>query len=413
MKKKANGKGASEKLVISLFFLWAVTANLLPVLIPHLKKATGVNNLQASLVDSAYWVAYFLLAIPAGLVMRKFGYKAAIVLGLLMAATGAFLFPLAADARSFNFFLLALFVVASGMTFLETSANPYIKELGSADTYTRRLNFAQAFNGMGAVVATNILNQLILPEKLVKTKEEIAGMNVWQTDQYFEALFSSIKLPYILIGIVLLLFSLFFILNRSGVKSSNDGGGKVLFNPFVIPSLRQGLIAQFFYVGAQVCISSFFILYAENNAGLSLGKSNLFLGFLLISFMMGRYSGSFLMKKIEVPTLFLCFCAGSVLFCLIIVCVGGIAGVVSFLFVEFFMSIMFPTIFSTGIKDLGDKTNIGSSYMVMMIVGGAIVPPVLGLVADKTNIAFAFIVPLTCFLIVLRYAWLQWKKNKK
>ncbi len=408
--EKVNGDNKSGKLVISLFFLWALTANLLPVLIPHLKKAANVSILQASLVDSAYWIAYFLLAIPAGLVMRRFGYKTAIISGLLMASVGAFLFPFAADARSFYFFLLALFIVASGMTFLETSANPYIRELGTIESYPRRLNFAQAFNGMGAVVATNILNQLILPSKLVKSKEELNVMGPGELDHYYGALFGSIKLPYIIIGIVLVVFAFFFLFDKTNVRTVKNSHGRSLFNPFVLPGLRQSMIAQFFYVGAQVCISSFFILYAENNAGLSLAKANLFLGFLLVCFMLGRYLGSFLMRRIEVTTLFFWFSVSAVLCCLIITCVGGMAGVISFLLIEFFMSIMFPTIFSMGVKDLGEKTNIASSYMVMMIVGGAFLPPVLGIIADRSNIATAFIVPLFCFLVVLRYAWIQRKK---
>jgi MFS transporter, FHS family, L-fucose permease len=399
-------------LVISLFFLWALTSNLLPVLIPHLKKATGVNILQASLVDSAYWLAYFLLAIPAGIMMKRVGYKSTIITGLLMAAAGAFLFPLAADAKSFSFFLLALFIVASGMTFLETSANPYIREFGSADSYSQRLNFAQAFNGLGAVVATNFLNRLILSEKLVKNDEVLKTLSPAALDNYYTQLFGSVKLPYVIIGITLVAFALFFTVIKITVNSKVENTKINFFNPLKFPQLGRSMIAQFFYVGAQVCVSSFFILYAEKSGGLSLNRANIFLGLLLICFMVGRYAGTFLMTKFNPAKLLLQFAAGSVILSLIIVFIGGMPGVISFLGVEFFMSIMYPTIFSMGVKNMGDKTAISSAYLVMMIVGGAFLPPLLGLVADKTSIQIAYTVPLLCFVIIALYAKKEYNISK-
>jgi MFS transporter, FHS family, L-fucose permease len=399
-------------LVISLFFLWALTSNLLPVLIPHLKKATGVNTLQASLVDSAYWLAYFLLAVPAGIMMKRVGYKSTIITGLLMAAAGAFLFPLAADAKSFSFFLLALFIVASGMTFLETSANPYIKEFGSADSYSQRLNFAQAFNGLGAVVATNFLNRLILSEKLVKKDEVLKDLSPAALDNYYTQLFGSVKLPYIIIGITLIAFALFFLVTKITVNSKVENTEVDFFNPLKFPQLSRSMAAQFFYVGAQVCVSSFFILYAEKSSGLSLNSANVFLGLLLICFMIGRYAGAFLMTKFNPAKLLLQFATGSVLLSLIIVFVGGMPGVISFLGVEFFMSIMYPTIFSMGVKNMGDKTAIASAYLVMMIVGGAFLPPLLGLVADAASIKMAYTVPLLCFVIIALYAKKEYNISK-
>jgi MFS transporter, FHS family, L-fucose permease len=391
-------------LVISLFFLWALTSNLLPVLIPHLKKATGVNTLQASLVDSAYWLAYFLIAIPAGIMMKRLGYKSTIITGLLMAAIGAFLFPLAADAKSFEFFLLALFIVASGMTFLETSANPYIREFGSADSYSQRLNFAQAFNGLGAVVATNFLNRLILSEKLVKKDDELKLLSPAQLDSYYTNLFGSVKLPYMIIGITLIAFALLFFFTKLSVNNKSENKRIQFFNPLKFPGLSRSMMAQFFYVGAQVCVSSFFILYAEKSGGLSLNKANIFLGLLLICFMIGRYAGAYLMTKYNAAKLLALFAAGSVILSFVIVFIGGLPGVISFLGVEFFMSIMYPTIFSMGIKNMGEKTEISSAYLVMMIVGGAFLPPLLGFVADKTTIQTAYIVPLICFVIITLYA---------
>ncbi len=405
MNTNSNSNKRALILVISLFFLWALTSNLLPVLIPHLKKATGVNTLQASLVDSAYWLAYFLIAIPAGIVMKRFGYKATIISGLLLAAAGAFLFPLAADSKTFSFFLIALFIVASGMTFLETSASPFIREFGSHESYSQRLNFAQAFNGMGAVVATNFLNHFILSDKLVKTEDEIRGLNNIELNDYYTTLFSSVKLPYMLIGTVLIIFALLFVFTRLGNVNAGSDKKIVLFNPLQSKQLSRSMMAQFFYVGAQVCVSSFFILYAEKSAGFSLNKANYFLGFLLISFMIGRYAGAWLMLKYEATKLLMLFSLGSILLTAVIVFVGGMAGIASFIGVEFFMSIMYPTIFSLGVKNMKEKTEIASSYMVMMIVGGALLPPVFGYITDRTdNVQYGYVVPLLCFIIILLFA---------
>ncbi|NUN99616.1 MAG: L-fucose:H+ symporter permease [Saprospiraceae bacterium] len=394
----------SLTLIISLFFLWALTSNLLPVLIPHLKKATGVNTLQASLVDSAYWVAYFLLAIPAGMMMKRLGYKTTIIAGLLLAAAGAFLFPLAADSRSFGFFLFALFVVASGMTFLETSANPYIREFGSADSYSQRLNFAQAFNGLGAVVATNLLNRLILSDDLVKKDEELLLLSDPEKDLYYANLFGSVKIPYMVIGATLLIFAVLFLFARLSAAHKLEKQKIQFFNPLKFPDLSRSMLAQFFYVGAQVCLSSFFILYAEKSGGLTLNSANTFLGLLLIFFMAGRYVGAFLMKKYAPALLLLWFALGSILLSVVIVFIGGMPGVIAFLGVEFFMSIMYPTIFSLGIRDMKEKTEIASAYLVMMIVGGAFLPPLQGMVADAFSIQVAYAVPLICFVLIALYA---------
>jgi MFS transporter, FHS family, L-fucose permease len=407
---KKSPIGWEKILVISLFFLWALTSNLLPVLIPHLKQAAQVNTFQASLVDSAYWIAYFLLAIPAGFVMKRFGYRNTIVAGLLLAAAGAFLFPWAADAKQYEYFLFALFIVASGMTFLEVSANPYIRELGPPETYSQRLNFAQAFNGLGAVVATNFLNHLILSDELVKTDIELKHISPELLNNYYTNLFSSVKLPYVIIGIVLLIFALIFIVTRFDQTNRKKLAGSGLFNPFQYPALSWSMLAQFFYVGAQVCISSFFILYAQNIAGFSINASNYLLGLLLVAFMIGRYVGAILMKKYEALNLLIVYALINLLLCAVIVFVRGRAGVYAFIGVEFFMSIMYPTIFSLGIKSMKDKTEIASSYMVMMIIGGALLPPILGIISDSFgSIAWGYMVPLICFAVIGVYGIVQRK----
>ncbi len=404
-------------LVFSLFFLWALTANLLPVLIPHLKTACHLSVLQSSTIDSAYWIAYFLIAIPAGMFMKKFGYRKAIIAGLLLAALGAFLFYPAAESRSFVFFLCALFILAAGMTFLETSANPFIMTLGDSATAAQRLNFAQAFNGLGAFIASMFLSKLIIGQE-TKAQADLDLLSPQALDSYYSLLFHKLKLPYIAIGIVLLVISFFFVITKfstgggSTVQVEGANEKKVLFLKY--PQLRWGIIAQFFYVGAQVCISSFFILYCTSVVGIKGYEATNYLGLLLLGFMLGRYIGAFLMKYVDAAKMLWIYASISFFLMILIVIIGGKQAIGAFIGVEFFMSIMYPTIFSLSIRDLGNNTQIASSYMVMAIIGGAVFPPLLGYVSDVTgSIQIAYMVPLICFIPVALFGWHQMRVNIK
>lgn len=402
-------------LVVSLFFLWALTANLLPILIPHLKKACHLSVLQSSLIDSAYWIAYFVIAIPAGMVMKRVGYKRTIITGLLLAATGAFLFYPAAESRSFVFFLFALFILAAGMTFLETSANPFMTILGEPETAAQRLNFAQAFNGLGAFIASMFLSKLIVG-KQVKTKAELDLLSPGFLDKYYDMLFHKVKLPYVLIGIILLVVAFLFMVTRFSESRNGSITVGVLVDQEKItirqhPKLIMGIITQFFYVGAQICVSSFFILYATSVAGLNEYQATNYLGLLLLGFMLGRYIGSFLMKYTSAAKLLYLYAGINVVLMLFIVFIGGKSSVWAFIGVEFFMSIMYPTIFSLSIRNMGNHTPIASSYMVMAIIGGAIFPPLLGYISDVSgSIQTAYVVPLICFVPVVYFGW-QNRKN--
>lgn len=402
-------------LVVSLFFLWALTANLLPILIPHLKKACHLSVLQSSLIDSAYWIAYFVIAIPAGMVMKRVGYKRTIITGLLLAAAGAFLFYPAAESRSFAFFLFALFILAAGMTFLETSANPFMTILGEPETAAQRLNFAQAFNGLGAFIASMFLSKLIVG-KQVKTKAELDLLSPGLLDNYYDMLFHKVKLPYVLIGIILLVVAFLFMVTRFSESRNGSTTLGVLGNQEKIairqhPKLIMGIITQFFYVGAQICVSSFFILYATSVAGLNEYEATNYLGLLLLGFMLGRYIGSFLMKYTSAAKLLYLYAGINVVLMLFIVFIGGESSVWAFIGVEFFMSIMYPTIFSLSIRNMGIHTPIASSYMVMAIIGGAIFPPLLGYISDVSgSIQMAYVVPLICFIPVVYFGLLN-RKN--
>ncbi len=393
-------------LVTSLFFLWALTSNLIPTLIPHLKKACRLTDFQSAFIDSAYWIAYFIIAIPAGLVMKKFGYKKAIIIGLIIAAVGTFLFYPAAEQRTFTFFLAALFIVASGMTFLETAANPYMTILGDPETASQRLNFAQAFNGLGAFIAAFFLSKVILSGKEI-SDATLAKLSLSEANVLLTLEAKSVQLPYIVIGIVLLLVAVVFMLTRfpeEQQKMEVDGHPAGAFNLFRHKHLLLGIVAQFFYVGAQVCISSFFIRYCKYAAGLAELEAASYLGLLLLGFMVGRYVGTFVMQYIQPALLLALYSIVNIVLLSVIVFVGGKISIFALIGVEFFMSIMYPTIFSLAIKGLAENTKMASSYLVMAIVGGAIFPVIMGKVSDVTNIQIAYLVPAACFLVVLYFS---------
>jgi FHS family L-fucose permease-like MFS transporter len=257
-------------------------------------------------------------------------------------------------------------------------------------------------------VATNGLSHLILSDNLVKTDEAVNAMGAQEKQSYYTQIFESVKLPYILIGALLLVFATLFLITRFPAREK-QGGTATFFNPFCYPRLSRSMAAQFFYVGAQVCVSSFFINYALHQ-GVELSASKFLLGGLLIAFMVGRYVGAFLMKKYEAAKLLTVFSLGSVLLSLVVVLAEGMAGVVSFFGIEFFMSIMYPTIFAIGIKGMGNHTEMASSYMVMMIIGGALVPLLLGVIADDFgSVQQGYSVPLFCFVAIFFYARKEWK----
>lgn len=394
-------------LVISLFFLWALTSNLLPSLIPHLKKACRLNDFQSAFIDSAYWIAYFVVAIPAALVMQKYTYKTGIIAGLLIASAGAFLFYPAAETRSFAFFLFALFLVAGGMTFLETAANPYITILGDPKTSSQRLNFAQAFNGLGAFVAGFFLSKMIL-SGTEYSPEQIAAMPALDLENYLRSEADRVKLPYVGIAVVLALVALMFYVTKMpkvDMPARDKNATKIDFAVFRIPHFRNGVIAQFFYVGAQVCVSSFFIRYCGYAAGVRELEATNYLGYMLLCFMIGRYVGTFLMLRIKPNVLLTIYSLINIVLLTYCVTVGGRPAIFALMGVEFFMSIMFPTIFALAIKDLREDTKIGSSFLVMSIVGGALIPLALGYISRNYNVQLAYSVPLICFFFVFFYGW--------
>jgi FHS family L-fucose permease-like MFS transporter len=389
-------------LVTSLFFFWGLIHNLDSVLIPHLRKAFRLNTLQSSLVDSAVYVGYFIMAIPAGIIMQRFGYKTGIITGLLLFAIGSLLFVPAANTREYSFFLGALFIIACGLAILETAANPYATILGPENTSTQRLNFAQSFNGLAVMIAPLIGGRFILSGKSY-TDAELAQMTDQARELYLQSEADSVKLPYIIIGIVILFVAaLFFMVKLPDIKEEKTERKNIL-HAFRHKHLAWAVIAQFFYVGAQVCVTSFFINLSINSAGLDEKTAANYLGLGYgIAFMAGRFFGTFIMKYVQPAKLLSVYALINILLSIIAVFSTGMITVYALIGIGFFMSIMFPTIFALGIKGLGHETKIGSGLIIMSIVGGAVLPPILGYISDATkNIQNGYIVPLICFVVIL------------
>jgi FHS family L-fucose permease-like MFS transporter len=408
-------------LVTSLFFLWAFLHNINPILIPHLKKACQLTDTQSSFIDSAVYLGYFLIAVPAGLFVHKYSYKKGIIVGLTLYALGALLFIPAANAHSYLFFLIALFIIASGATFLETIANPYITLLGDKETSAQRLNFAQSFNGVGAFVAPIIGGQVIL-SGIEHTPAELKNMSAGQLAAYLQSEANTVKVPYLIIGgLVILLILLFVFTHIPDVKEDDsaidshapgtDFSAKVLKHPHV----SWAVIAQFFYVGAQVGVGSFFIRYSKFVAAIGEREAAFLWGSIaMVGFMVGRFAGTFFMRYVDAARLLSIYAAISILLLAVALTTKGNVALYAVMAVPFFMSIMFPTIFALGIKGLGEETKIASSFLVMAIIGGGVAPLFMGLISDRTgSIQMAYIVPLLCFAVILYYGLKGHKVIKK
>jgi MFS transporter, FHS family, L-fucose permease len=397
-------------LVTSLFFFWGFVHNLDPILIPHLREAFTLSYLQSSLVDSAVFIAYFAMALPAGFVMRKYGYKSGIILGLLLFGTGSLLFIPAANTREYVYFLGALFIIASGLTFLETAANPYASLLGPKETATQRLNLSQSFNGLATVLAPLIGGKFILSGSDL-TDAQKGAMTPQELDAYLAAGASAVKGPYLIMGIIILIVALIFALTKLPEIKEEEGKKSSFANAIRHKHLIWAVVAQFFYVGAQVCVTSFFINIAVKAAHIDNKTASVYLGLGYgLAFMAGRFAGTFFMKYISPNKLLAIYAAISIVLSAIAIVSSGMITVYALIGVGFFMSIMFPTIFALGIQGIGVDTKIGSSLIIMSIVGGALIPLAMGRIADIThNIQNGYIVPLICFIVVGYFGWKGYK----
>jgi MFS transporter, FHS family, L-fucose permease len=396
-------------LIVGLFFMWGVANSLNDVLIPQFRKAFQLDDFASSLVQSAFYFGYFCFAIPASLFMRRFGYRAAVLMGLGLYGAGALLFLPAAQASQYYGFLIALYVIASGLAFLETSANPLIAVMGPAGSADQRLNFAQTFNPIGTMMGSYVGGMLIFsdvhytPDQLqALTPEAFAAFRASELD--------AVKLPYICVAAMVLFwaalvaFAKFPPVDRGrGKDGEAEGGFGGLAN---FPRYWLGVLAQFAYVGAQVGVWSFLIRYTQHNFPGTLEKDAL--RWLPISFgifFAGRFIGTLLMSRVNPAKLLASFAAVNVVLCLVAVVAGGHVGLTALIASSFFMSIMFPTIFSMSLRGLGVYTKSGSSFLVMAIIGGAVFTAAMGLISRESSINVAYVVPALCFAIVFLFAW--------
>jgi MFS transporter, FHS family, L-fucose permease len=389
-------------LVTSLFFLWAFVHNLEPILIPHLKKACQLTDLQSALIDSSVYIGYLVMAIPAGLFMKKYGYKKGILFGLILYALGALLFFPAANTRVYIYFLGALFIIASGCAFLETAANPYVTILGKPETATTRLNFSQSFNGLGAFLAPLLGGQMIL-SGIEHSENELAAMSTTQLNDYLQLEADAVKIPYLIIALVVLgvaVLIYFTAMPEVPVEDKNQKSG--VFKALKHTHLKWGVVAQFFYVGAQVCVTSFFIRFAKYTSNTPEKDAAIWLGMAMFGFMVGRFAGTYLTRFIAANRLLAIYSFICIVLLAIATLVKSELAMWALLAVPFFESIMFPTIFSLAIEDIKEDTEIGSSLIVMAVAGGALFPVLMGLISDYSNIQISYIIPLLCFFVI---AW--------
>lgn len=376
-------------LVTSLFFLWGLAHSILDVLNKHFQETMeGVGKTESALVQAVMYGGYFVMALPAGQIIKRYGYRAGVITGLLLYGIGALLFIPGGQLLSFPFFLFSLFVIGCGLTCLETSANPYVTVLGNAEGAARRINLSQSFNGLGWIVGPLIGGHFAFAVGADK---------------------GSIVIPYAIIGVVVLCVALVFA--QVKLPEVQADGSAQTASAHVTDSLWQhrnfvyGLIALFLYVAAQTGINSFFINYVTEHASVSNVNASLLLGFGGMGlFMAGRMGGSWLMLRVRAERVLLYCAVGATLAMAVLLSGAGVAGVAAFMLCYLCESIMFPTIFALALKGVGQHTKRASSFLIMSIVGGAIAPVLMGLIADHASMAMAFIVPLCCFVVIAAYA---------
>lgn len=374
-------------LVTSLFFLWGFAHAILDVLNKHFQEVMDITRTHSAMVQVMFYLGYFVMAIPAGLFITKYGYRRGVVFGLLLYGIGSLMFIPGEYWMSFDFFLFSLFVIACGLVFLETAANPYMTELGDRETAASRLNLAQSFNGLGCICGPLVGGLLLFSE---------GGE-------------SNISYPYMLMGVVVLGVALIFSrIKLPEIVHAEDMSGEVASKRglwshklFVF-----GVVALFSYEIAEISINSFFINYVVDDGWLNARDASVVLSFGGLGlFMCGRFVGSWIMQHIRAERVLLCCAIGTVLATFLIVCNWGIVSLVSLFLVYVFEAIMFPTIFAISLKGLGIHTKRASSFLMMSPVGGAIGPVLMGYVADNSNMSLSFIVPFVSFCVVLLYAW--------
>jgi FHS family L-fucose permease-like MFS transporter len=397
--------------VVSLFMLWGIAITMGDVLNKHFQNVLHVSKSQSGLVQFSIFGAYAIMGIPAGLFMKRFGYKNGVLLGLALYAVGAFLFVPAGDAESFGFFRIALFILACGLATLETVAHPFVASLGHQQTSDQRINFAQSFNGLGAVVGPFIGGYFILR----------AGQSAGNS-------LASVQILYTVIGLVIVSIAIAFAFVKVPTLQDPHVSVAAEKDAYAVPATPEDIarpkklfqhkhfvwavIAQFFNVAAQGGTWAFFINYGVDEMQLSGEKASYYFGLSMVLMMVGRFIGTFLMRFIAPNKLLAIFALANMVMCVIVAQNFGWPSFIALMMLNFFFSIMFPTIFSLGLKDLGPHTQQGSSFIVMGVVGGAVFPPLMGMIADH-DIATAYYLPIICYVVIFLFGMKLYKVNKR
>ncbi len=403
-------------LVTALFFLWALPNNLNDILIPQFMKSFELTRLQAGLVQSAFYLGYFLLAMPAALIMDKYNFKTGLIIGLLLFAAGCFLFWPAAGSGRYGFFLFALFVIASGLAFLETGSNSFIAVLGDPATSEHRLNFSQSFNPLGSMTGVLIGTVFIFSGTELSNIQTEAMKSAGTYKSYLHEEIMRVGPPYLVIGCIILLLA--FLIWRTkfpdekkmtDTKGNDKGKLKALMH---YPHFLRGIAAQFFYVGAQVGTWSFMIQYLKDYMQKSEKEAGAMLFISILAFGIGRFVSTALMKSIAPKKLMGAYSVINVALCATSIIMPGIIGGWALVASSFFMSLMFPTIFALSVKGLGPNTKLGGSMIIMAIIGGAVWTPLMGFISDKTHsMALAITIPLISYLFIIYYSYLGSKPS--
>lgn len=415
-------------LVTSLFFLWGLANSLNSTLIKHFQTALNLNRAQAGIVDSAFYIGYFVMALPAGFLMNRIGYKKGILIGLFLYVLGALLFYPAAEARVYGFFLFALFIIACGLAFLETAANPYVTVLGDPASADSRINFSQSFNGLSIILGP-VIGSLFIFSSTENTNDSLNAMPVDQAEAIRIAEAQSVQMPYLVIAGVVFVVAVLFAITRMPEISSGDESKASFKGIFRHKHLVYGIIAQFFYVGAQASLWGYFVdlklhfakadhlsivqmiyRYTDNMTPTQIASFHA--SFALVLFMIGRFVGTWLLTKYKANKLLAVYAAASMLLITYALFSTGLSAVVAIMMTYFFMSIMFPTIFSLSIKDLGPQVKIGAGLVIMAIVGGAVLPPLTGLLS-LNGLQYALVIPLVSFAVIVFFGLKGYKLERK
>jgi len=392
--------------VTVLFFLWAIPNNLNDILIRQFMKSFNIDRSSAAGVQIWFYLGYFLLAVPAGQLMRRFGYKTGIVTGLCLLGSGCLLFYPAAQAGLYAFFLVAQFVIASGLSFLETGSNSFIAQLGPAGSSERRLNLSQAFNPLGSITA-GLIGTVFIFSGVKLSDAQVATMQAAGTYQaYLHSETLRVVTPYLVLGCIAFLWALLILMTKfpeigteDTTESAPSGAMHVrLWQPHFV----FAVLAQFLYVGAQVGTWSYFISYVESATGVGDKAAGYMLTGTLAAFAVGRFSSAWLMRHFHARMMLAAYAAINIVLCLVAVADPSWVGVGCLLTTSLFMSIMFPTIFALGLKGMGEKTKTAGSLLVMAILGGAVLTKLMGVLPLRA----AYMVPVACYVGVALYAWL-------